>query len=71
MQAVAPGEAVVFWPLWASILGLPRPMYDLGCQASYQGLLSNTWLVKAAAKAADANQPVSAEPKAPQPVPPG
>ena len=45
------GKAVVFGVDWATQLALPRPIYDPGCQPSYESPHSCT--VKAASVAAD------------------
>ena len=57
------GRPVVFGSVWA----LPRPVYNPGCQASYEGLLPNTRLVKVAAKAANTAQPAAVAPEAASP----
>ena len=44
---------MVFGVDWATILALPRPIYDPGCQPSYQGLIPNSRSVKAASAAAN------------------
>ena len=33
------GKAVVFGVDWATVLAPPRPIYDPGCQPSYEGLI--------------------------------
>ena len=37
---------------WATVLALPRPIYDPGCQPSYEGLVPQSRAVKAAANVA-------------------
>ena len=65
---------------WATVLALPRPIYDPGCQPSYEGLVPMSRAVKSATAAATAAKPgaqaalmASAEPLWPlwrPPVPP-
>ena len=50
------GKAVAFGVDWATVRALPRPIYDLGCQPSYEGLVPQFRAVKAAAVAANAAQ---------------
>ena len=42
---------------WATVLALPRPIYDPGCQPSYEGLVPHSRAVKAAAVAVTAAKP--------------
>ena len=42
---------------WATVLALPRPIYDPGCQPSYEGLVPQSRAVKSAAVAATAAKP--------------
>ena len=44
---------------WATVLALPRPIYDPGCQPSYEGLVPQSRAVKAAAVAANGAQPAA------------
>ena len=53
------GKAVVFPVDWATVLALPRPIYDPGCQASYEGLIPNSRSVKAASVAVNAAKPAA------------
>ena len=47
------GKTVVFGLDWATVLALPRPIYDPGCQPAYEGLIPNSRSVKAASVAAN------------------
>ena len=51
------GKAVAFGVDWATVLALPRPIYDPGCQPSYEGLLPQSRAVKSATTAATAAKP--------------
>ena len=51
------GKVVAFGVDWATVLALPRPIYDPGCQFSYEGLVPQSRAVKAAAVAATAAKP--------------
>ena len=51
------GKAVAFGVDWATVLALPRPIYDPGCQPSYEGLVPQSRAVKPAAVAATAAKP--------------
>ena len=51
------GKAVAFGVDWASVLALPRPIYDPGCQPSYEGLVPQSRAVKSATTAATAAKP--------------
>ena len=42
---------------WATVLALPRPIYDPGCQPSYDGLVPKSRAVKSATAAATAAKP--------------
>ena len=53
------GKAVVFGVDWATVLALPRPIYDPGCQSSYEGLITNSRSVKAASVAANVAKPAA------------
>ena len=53
------GKAVVFRVHWATVLALPRPIYDPGCQPSYEGLIPNSRSVKAAWVAANVAKPAA------------
>ena len=53
------GKAVVFGVDWGTILALPRPIYDPGCQPSYQGLIPGSRTAKAAAVAANVAKPAA------------
>ena len=51
------GKAVAFGVNWATVLALPRPIYDPGCQPSYEGLVPQSRAVKSATAAATAAKP--------------
>ena len=51
------GKAVAFGVDWAIVLALPRPIYDPGCQPSYEGLVTQSRAVKSATAAATAAKP--------------
>ena len=51
------GKAVAFGVDWATVLALPRPIYDPGCQPSYEGLVPQSRAVKSATAAATAATP--------------
>ena len=53
------GKAVVFGVDWATILALPRPIYEPGCEPSYEGLIPNSRSVKAASVAANVAKPAA------------
>ena len=53
------GKAVVFGLDWATVQALPRPIYDPGCQPSYEGLMPQPRAVKAALEAANVAKPVA------------
>ena len=42
---------------WATVLAQPRPIYDPGCQPSYEGLVPQSRAVKSATAAATAAKP--------------
>ena len=44
---------------WGTVLALPRPIYDAGCQRSYEGLIPNSRTVKAASVAANVAKPAA------------
>ena len=44
---------------WATVLALPRPIYDPGCQPLYEGLVPQSRAVKAAAVAANVAKPAA------------
>ena len=44
---------------WATHLALPRPIYDQGCQPSYEGLIPTSRSVKAASVAANVPKPAA------------
>ena len=50
---------MVFGVDWATVLALPRPIYDLGCQPSYEGLIPQSRAVKAASVAANVAKPAA------------
>ena len=39
---------------WATVLAMPRPIYDPGCHPSYEGLVPRSRAVKSATAAATA-----------------
>ena len=45
------GKAVAFGADWATVLALPRPIYDPGCQPSYEGLVPQSRAAKSATAA--------------------
>ena len=47
-------KAVAFGVDWATVLALPRPIYDPGCQSSYESLVPQSRAVKLATAAATA-----------------
>ena len=51
------GKAVAFGVDWATVLALPRPIYDPGCQPSYEGLVPQSSAVNTATAAATAAKP--------------
>ena len=51
------GKAVAFGVDWATVLAQPRPVYDPGCQPSYEGLVPQSRAAKAATTAATAVKP--------------
>ena len=51
------GKALAFGVDWATVLALPRPIYDPGCQPSYEGLVPQSRAVKSATAAATAAKP--------------
>ena len=51
------GKAVAFGVDWATVLAQPRPIYDPGCQPSYEGLVPQSRAAKAATTAATAAKP--------------
>ena len=53
------GKAVVFGVDWGTVLGLPRPIYDPGCQPSYEGLIPSSRTAKAAAVAVNVAKPAA------------
>ena len=53
------GKAVVFGVDWATVLALPGPIYDPGCQPSYEGLIPNCRSVKAASVAVNVAKPAA------------
>ena len=53
------GKAVVFGLHWATVLALPRPIYDPGCHPSYEGLIPKSRCVKAASVAANVANPAA------------
>ena len=53
------GKAVVFRVDWGTVLALPRPIYDPGCQPSYEGLIPNSRSAKAASVAANVAKPAA------------
>ena len=50
-------KAVAFGVDWATVLAQPRPIYDPGCQPSYEGLVPQSRAAKAATTAATAAKP--------------
>ena len=44
---------------WGTVLGVPRPIYVLGCQPSYKGLIPNSRTAKAASVAANLAKPAA------------
>ena len=53
------GKAMAFRVDWATVLALPRPIYDPGCQPSYKGLVPQSRAVKAASVAANVAKPAA------------
>ena len=53
------GKAVVFGVDWATVLALPEPVYDPGCQPSYEGLIPQSRAVKATSVAANVAKPAA------------
>ena len=53
------GKAVVFGVDSATVLAPPRPIYDPGCQPSYEGLIPHSRTVKAASVAANVAKPAA------------
>ena len=51
------GKAVAFGVDWATVLALPRPIYNPRCQPPYEGLVPKSRAVKVAAVAATAAKP--------------
>ena len=51
------GKAVVFGVDWGTCLAPPQPIYDPGCQTSYEGLIPGSRTAKAAAVAANVAKP--------------
>ena len=51
------GKAVAFGVDWATVLALPRPIYNPGCQPWYEGLVPRSRAVKSATAAATAAKP--------------
>ena len=51
------GEAVACGVDWATVLARPRPIYDQGCQPSYEGLVPKSCAAKSATTAATAAKP--------------
>ena len=51
------GKAVAFGVDWATVVAQPRPIYDPGCQPSYEGLVPQSRAAKAATTAATAAKP--------------
>ena len=51
------GKAVAFGVDWATVLAHPRPVYDPGCQPSYEGLVPQSRAAKAAPTAATTAKP--------------
>ena len=51
------GKAVDFGVDWATVLALPRPIYDPGCLPSYEGLVPQSRAVKSATAATAAAKP--------------
>ena len=54
-----PGKAVACGVDWATVLALPQPIYDPGCQPSYEGLVPQSRAVKAASVAANVAKPAA------------
>ena len=52
-------KAVVFGVDWATVLALPRPIYNAGYQPSYEGLIPNSRSVKSASVAANVAKPAA------------
>ena len=52
-------KAVVFGVDWATVVALPRPIYDPGCQPSYEGLIPQSRTVKAASVATNVAKPAA------------
>ena len=50
---------MVFGVDMATFLALPRPIYDPGCQPSYEGLIPHSRTVKAASVAANVAKPAA------------
>ena len=57
--------AVAFGMAWVTVLALPRPVYDPGCQPSYEGLVPGSCAVKSATTAATAAKPGARRPRWP------
>ena len=53
------GKAVVLRVNWGTSLALARPIYDPGCQPSYEGLVPNSRSAKAASVAANVAKPAA------------
>ena len=50
---------MVFGVDWGTVPPLPWPIYDPGCQPSYEGLIPNSRSVKAASVAANVAKPAA------------
>ena len=50
---------MVFRVDWATVLALPRPIYDPRCQPSYEGLILNSRSLKATSVAANVAKPAA------------
>ena len=53
------GKAVVFTVDWGTVVALPRPIYDPGCQPSYEGLIPGSRTAKTAAVPANVAKPAA------------
>ena len=53
------GKAVAFGVDWATVLALLLPIYDPGCQPSYEGLIPQSRAVNAASVAANVAKPAA------------
>ena len=52
-------KVLVFGVDWGTVLAVPRPIYDPGCQPLYEGLIPNSCTAKAASLAANVAKPAA------------